>query len=150
MDSCVGTLVQARNSNYQAVFPLRGKVLNTEKATDAQMLANKELTAIIQALGCGIKDDYDEKKLKFDKIIIETDPDQDGMHIRVLLLTFFFRYMPDLIRNGHVYITLTPLYKVRYGSKFKYLLNDKELDKFIPTIQGKFNYQISRFKGLTN
>lgn len=148
MDSCVGTLVQARDSAYQAVFPLRGKVLNTEKATDAQMLANKELAAIIQALGCGIKDDYDEKKLKFDKIIIETDPDQDGMHIRVLLLTFFFRYMPDLIRNGHVYITLTPLYKVRYGSKFKYLLNDKELDKFIPTIQGKFNYQISRFKGL--
>lgn len=72
------------------------------------------------------------------------------MHIRVLLLTFFFRYMPDLIKNGHVYTTLTPLYKIKYGSKFKYLLNDKELDKFIPTIQGKFNYQISRFKGLTN
>ena len=70
------------------------------------------------------------------------------MHIRVLLLTFFFRYMPDLIKNGHVYTTLTPLYKIKYGSKFKYLLNDKELDKFIPTIQGKFNYQISRFKGL--
>lgn len=83
MDSCVGTLVQARDSTYQAVFPLRGKVLNTEKANDAQMLANKELTAIIQALGCGIKDDYDEKKLKFDKIIIETDPDYDEWYYSV-------------------------------------------------------------------
>ena len=81
MDSCVGTLVQARNSVYQAVFPLRGKVLNTEKSTDIQMLANKELSAIIQALGCGIKDDYDEKKLKFDKIIIETDADYDKIYV---------------------------------------------------------------------
>lgn len=148
--SAMGTLVKARNPMYQAIFPLRGKVLNAEKATDVQILANKELTAIMQALGCGVKEDYDEKKLRYDKIIIETDADVDGYHIRVLLLTFFYRFMPDLIKNGHVYTTLTPLYKVKYGKdNMKYLLNDRELQKWLPTIQNRYNYQISRFKGLT-
>ena len=133
-DSAGGTVKTARDRKTQAVLPLRGKILNVEKATLDKILLNAEIRTMIAAFGCGIGDDFDISKLRYDKIIILTDADVDGAHISTLLLTFFFRFMPELLTEGKVYMGLPPLYKVDFveGKKkqSRYLFNDHELDKF--------------------
>ncbi|MBR2967194.1 MAG: DNA topoisomerase IV subunit B, partial [Clostridia bacterium] len=145
-DSAGGTCKQARNRHYQAILPLRGKPLNAEKKRIDQVLDNVEIRTIISALGCGIGDDYDESDLNFDKVIILSDADQDGGHIRAILLTFFFRYMKELITGGHVYIGMPPLYKVYKRDVVEYAYNDEELEKAKAKI-GR-GYDIQRYKGL--
>lgn len=145
-DSAGGTCKQARNRHYQAILPLRGKPLNAEKKRIDQVLDNVEIRTIISALGCGIGDDYDEEDLKFHKVIILSDADQDGGHIRAILLTFFFRYMKELITGGHVYIGMPPLYKVYKKDVVEYAYNDDELEKAKAKV-GR-GYDIQRYKGL--
>ncbi|MBP3702294.1 MAG: DNA gyrase subunit B [Lachnospiraceae bacterium] len=156
-DSAGGTVKTARNRKTQAVLPLRGKILNVEKAPLEKILLNNEIKTMIASFGCGIGDDFDITKLKYDKIIILTDADVDGAHISTLLLTFFYRFMPELILEGKVYRGLPPLYRVEYnGAKKKggktervseYLFNDFELDKFRKT-SGKKILGLQRYKGL--
>ena len=154
-DSAGGTVKTARNRRTQAVLPLRGKILNVEKATLEKTLVNNEIKSMIACFGCGIGEDFDITKLKYDKIIILTDADVDGAHISTLLLTFFYRFMPELLTSGKVYRGLPPLYRVEYevegkGKKKKqseYLFNDFELEKF----RKKANHKIlnlQRYKGL--
>lgn len=145
-DSAGGTCKQARNRHYQAILPLRGKPLNAEKKRIDQVLDNVEIRTIISALGCGIGDDYDEEDLKFHKVIILSDADQDGGHIRAILLTFFFRYMKELITGGHVYIGMPPLYKVYKKDVVEYAYNDDELEK--AKVKVGRGYDIQRYKGL--
>ena len=154
-DSAGGTVKTARNRRTQAVLPLRGKILNVEKATLEKILVNNEIKSMIAAFGCGIGDEFDINKLKFDKIIILTDADVDGAHISTLLLTFFYRFMPELILEGKVYRGLPPLYLVEYedivkGKKTKvkqYIFNDFELEKFRKH-SGKKILSLQRYKGL--
>lgn len=154
-DSAGGTVKTARNRKTQAVLPLRGKILNVEKANLEKILVNNEIKSMIATFGCGIGDDFDITKLRYDKIIILTDADVDGAHISTLLLTFFYRFMPDLILNGKVYRGLPPLYLVEYESSGKgkkkkqksYIFNDFELEKF-RKIQGNRILNIQRYKGL--
>ena len=153
-DSAGGTVKTARNRRTQAVLPLRGKILNVEKAPLEKILLNNEIKSMIASFGCGIGDDFDIKKLRYDKIIILTDADVDGAHISTLLLTFFYRFMPELIFQGKVYRGLPPLYKVDYEEvvrkkkvkKSEYLFNDFELNKFRKT--GKKIQSLQRYKGL--
>ena len=153
-DSAGGTVKTARNRRTQAVLPLRGKILNVEKAPLEKILLNNEIKSMIASFGCGIGDDFDIKKLRYDKIIILTDADVDGAHISTLLLTFFYRFMPELIYQGKVYRGLPPLYKVDYEDtekrkkvkKSEYLFNDFELEKFGKT--GKKINALQRYKGL--
>jgi len=150
-DSAGGSAKQGRDRRIQAILPLRGKVLNVEKNNLSKVLANKEIVSIINALGCGIGDDFDISKLKYSKIIIMTDADVDGSHIRTLLLTFFYRYMPDLILEGKIYKAIPPLYKVVYETKgrkreTKYLYSDLELNKFKK--ENPKILTIQRYKGL--
>ena len=145
-DSAGGTCKQARNRHYQAILPLRGKPLNAEKKRIDQVLENVEIRTIISALGCGIGDDYNEDDLNFHKVIILSDADQDGGHIRAILLTFFFRYMKDLITGGHVFIGMPPLYKVYKKDVVEYAYNDAELDKAKAKVGRGFDLQ--RYKGL--
>ena len=144
-DSAGGSAKQGRDRRFQAILPLRGKPLNVEKKRIDQVLANVEFRSIITALGTGIDQDFDLSQLKYDKVIILSDADQDGAHIRAILLTFFFRYMRELIASGHVYIGMPPLYLLKAGSKEVYAYNDKELQKILP--KGK-NYTLQRYKGL--
>ena len=144
-DSAGGSAKQGRDRRFQAILPLRGKPLNVEKKRIDQVLANVEFRSIITALGTGIDQDFDLSQLKYDKVIILSDADQDGAHIRAILLTFFFRYMRELIASGHVYIGMPPLYLLKAGSKEIYAYNDKELQKILP--KGK-NYTLQRYKGL--
>ncbi|MFV0341928.1 MAG: type IIA DNA topoisomerase subunit B [Anaerocolumna sp.] len=154
-DSAGGTVKTARNRRTQAVLPLRGKILNVEKSTLEKILVNNEIKSMIASFGCGIGDDFDINKLKFGKIIILTDADVDGAHISTLLLTFFYRFMPDLILEGKVFRGLPPLYKVDYettvkGKKKKqseYLFNDFELEKFRKRPDHKI-LSLQRYKGL--
>jgi DNA gyrase subunit B len=151
-DSAGGTVKTARNRKTQAVLPLRGKILNVEKAPLERILSNNEIKTMIAAFGCGIGDDFDIAKLRYDKIIILTDADVDGAHISTLMLTFFYRFMPELIMEGKVYRGMPPLYKVDFesgrkkGKESKYLFNDFELEKFRK--EGHKIVNLQRYKGL--
>lgn len=145
-DSAGGSAKQARVRQYQAILPLRGKPLNVEKKKLDQILQNEEIRTIISALGTGIGRDFDISSLKYHKVIILSDADQDGAHIRAILLTFFFRYMPELVTAGHVYIGMPPLYKVHKGNVEEYAYDDKELQEKINKV-GR-GYLLQRYKGL--
>jgi len=148
-DSAGGSAKQGRDRRFQAILPLRGKILNIEKTDDAKIYKNTEIQALITALGLGIKgEEFDEKNLRYHRIVIMTDADVDGAHIRTLILTFFFRYQKALVEGGYIYIACPPLYKVERGKNHTYCYNEAELKKTIEQFGEKANYTIQRFKGL--
>ena len=147
-DSAGGSAKTARNRATQAILPLRGKILNVEKARLDKILGNAEIKAMITAFGTGIDEDFDISKLRYDKIVIMTDADVDGAHIATLMLTFLYRFMPELIRQGHVYLAKPPLYKIEKNKTVRYAYDDKELDEILTELGRDGNNKIQRYKGL--
>jgi DNA gyrase subunit B/topoisomerase-4 subunit B len=147
-DSAGGSAKQGRDRKRQAILPLRGKVLNAEQASLAKILKNNELSDVVRALGCGIGKDFKLEHLRYHKIILLMDADQDGHHIATLMLTFFYRYLRPLIDNGHVFLAQPPLYRINVGKEIYWIGTDKEKDKLLKKLPSRSNPQISRFKGL--
>ncbi len=147
-DSAGGSAKTARSRDTQAILPLRGKILNVEKARLDKIYANTEIKAMITAFGTGIQEDFDLKKLRYNKIIIMTDADVDGAHISTLLLTFFYRFMPELIKAGHIYLAQPPLYKLEKSKKVWYAYSDEELNNILKEVGRDSNNKIQRYKGL--
>ncbi len=147
-DSAGGNAKQGRSRKTQAILPLRGKVLNAERASRDQVLANKELANVVSALGCGMGKSFNLDKLRYGKVFLLMDADSDGHHISTLLLTFFYRMLPGLIKAGHIYLAQPPLYRIDHGKDVHWALDDVERDKILATFAANAKYEISRFKGL--